>query len=197
MGAAQHQRIRRRSAAEQRPEIVFRRRLGGGQVRPAFLGQRHEHLAGLLHDLGVCHQLADGARIGAASDRALGGDHGDAAIARGGDAGPRAGLDHADHRNVLPGLLQEIERHRRGRVAGDHQHLYALVEQQPRRLQRVGLHRLGALGAVRQPRRVAEIDEAFAGKPRHQCAQYRQPAHAGVEDPDRPGITRHRLHRRW
>ena len=54
MRAAEHQRIRRRRAPEQRPEIVLRRRMGGGRVRPAFLGQRHEHLAGLLHDLGVC-----------------------------------------------------------------------------------------------------------------------------------------------
>ena len=112
MRAAEHQRIRRRRAPEQRPEIMLCRRMRGGRCRPAFLGQRHEHLAGLLHDLGVAHQLADGARIGAAFDRALGRDHGDAAIARGGDAGPRAGLDHADHRHLLPGLLQQIERDR-------------------------------------------------------------------------------------
>ena len=91
---------------------MLRRRVRGGGGGPALLGQRHEHLAGLLHDLGVGHQLADGARIGAASDGAFGRDHGDTAIARGGDAGPRAGLDHPDHRSFLPGLRQEMERHR-------------------------------------------------------------------------------------
>ena len=153
-------RVGRRRALEQRAEIAFRRSDGHAGLRPALLGERHEHLAGPLHHVHVASQRADGARIGLALHRAFGGDHGDAAIAGGGDAGARAGLDHPDHRHRRERLGQRPERHGRGRVAGDHHHLHALGDEEPGRLERIGLHRLGALGAVGEARGVAEIDEA-------------------------------------
>ena len=178
--------------AEQALEIAVGCRQRDGRIGPALLGEGHEHLTGLLHHDRVAHQPVNGPRIGAAFDRALGRDHGDAAVAGGRGARAGAGLDHADHRHRLPCLLQQIERHGRGRVAGDHQHLDALIDQEPCRLERIGLNRLGALGAVREPRGVAEIDEMLVGEARDERPQHRKPAHSGVEHPDRPGITRHR-----
>ena len=81
-------------------------------------------------------------------------------VAGGGDARARAGLDHADHRH-------RGKRRASGASATAEAVLQATTtiftpscDQEPRRLQRIGLHGLGALGAVRKPRGVAEIDEA-------------------------------------
>ena len=192
MGAAEHQRVGRIGFRKERLEIMRRGREGRGRIGPAFLGERHEHLAGLLHHVRTLHQPVNGLGIGAAIHRTFRRDHGDALVLRRGHAGPRAGLDHPDHRHRIPRLLQHVKPDGRGGIAGDHHHLHAFGEKETRGLQGIGLHGLGALRAVRKPCRVAEIDEALGGQPCRQRPQHGQSAHPGVEDPDRPAVTCHR-----
>ena len=195
MGAAEHDGVRRRRPLEQRAEIELR---GGGRdrgLRPALLGERDEHLAGPLHYAHLASEGLNGTGVGLALHRAFGGDHRDAPVARGGDGSSRARLDHPDHRHRRERFCQRGKRHGGGRVAGDHHHLHALGDQEPRRLQRIGLHRLGAFGAVGEAGGVAEIDESLLRQPRSQRAQHREPAHAGVEDPDRARIRQARRSR--
>ena len=80
VGASEDERVGRVGALEERRQIVLRRGARRGRIGPSLLGQRHEHLARLLHHFRIAHQVANGAGIGAAPDRALGRDHGDAAV---------------------------------------------------------------------------------------------------------------------
>jgi hypothetical protein len=94
----------------------------------------------------------------------------------------RTGLDDAEHRHRRELGREFLERHRRRRVARHDEALHAAVAQQPRRLQRVAADRFGTLGAVRQPRRVAEIEEILAGQCPRERAQHREAADTRIED---------------
>ena len=117
-------------------------------VDPPLLGQRHEQRTGAGVDLQIGPQPAQRARVLAAADRSLGGDDADLAVAGGARRRLRTGLDDADDRNVVA-PLQRVERHRGRRVAGHHQQLDALVDQELGVLERVAAHDVGRLGAVR------------------------------------------------
>ena len=195
MRAAEHDRVGRFRAFEQRAEIALCRGDGHAGLRPALFGERHEHLAGPLHHAHVACKRADGARVGLALHRPFGGDHGDAAVAGGGDGGACAWLDHPDHRHRRERLGKTPERHGRGRVAGDHHHLHTFGDEVTGRLERIGLHRLGAFGAVGEAGGIAEIDEGLIRQARGKGAQHREPAHAGVEHSDRAWIRQARRSR--
>ena len=100
MGAAEHQRIRRAGALEQGTEIMRgpQRSVAGVSVQPSSASATNTWQGCCTTSTPLMRRL-DGAGISAALDRALGRDHGDAAIAGRGDACARARLDHADHRD--------------------------------------------------------------------------------------------------
>ena len=103
MRAAKHQRVRRAGALEQGSKIMRgpQRSVAGEPVQPSSASATNTWQGCCTTSTSLISSL-NGAGIGAAFDRALGRDHGDAAIAGRGDAGPRARLDHADHRDRLP-----------------------------------------------------------------------------------------------
>ena len=133
-----------------------------GELGPAFLGQRHEHLAGLLHHLDARHQ-AHGWRghrrrpspclrwrsrrcADCGSRRRRRARQARSRRSPGPAPAPRATGASATADAVLQATTSIFT---------------PCVEQETRRLERIGLHRLGALGAVGQARGVAEIDEAL------------------------------------
>ena len=195
MRAAEHDRVGRFRAFEQRAEIALCRGDSHAGLRPALFGERHEHLAGPLHHAHVAFKRADGARVGLALHRPFGGDHGDAAVAGGGDAARAPGSITPITGTGASASARRPERHGRGRVAGDHHHLHTFGDEVTRRLERIGLHRLGALGAVGEAGGIAEIDEGLIRQARGKGAQHREPAHAGVEHSDRAWIRQARRSR--
>ena len=87
-------------------------------------------------------------------------------------------------------LLQRGQRGRGRGVARDHDQLHALRLEVAGDLEREAPDLGERPRPVRQPRVVAEVDEVLV-RHRHQAlVQHGQPAHAGVEDADRPRIHR-------
>ena len=78
------------------------------------------------------------------------------------------------------------QRRRRRRVAGDDEQLRVAREQRLGDLEREALELLGRAVAVREARRVAEVEEVLVRELDEQLVQHREPADAGVEDRDRP-----------
>ena len=76
------------------------------------------------------------------------------------ERGPRARLDHAEHRQVELDA-QHVERDGAHRVAGDDERLHAALGEHARAAARVAHDRLGRARAVRDARRVAEVDDAL------------------------------------
>ena len=109
-----------------------------------------------------------------------------------GPANARRGtrLDDADDRYRRKALLQLLHSDRRGRITGDHQILDPAAHKELARLDGVAQNRIAALGAVRQPRGIAQIQEIFARKLGSQRAQNGEPADAGIEYPDGQNRTR-------
>ena len=89
----------------------------------------------------------------------------------------RAGLHRADHRHRTR-LAQRGQRIRRCRVARDQHELHAAIEQEALAAERVLLDGTRALVAVRNARRIAEIDDVLAGQRTAKGPHDRQPAHA-------------------
>ena len=96
-----------------------------------------------------------------------------------------ARLDHTDDGQRGMMRAQGIERGRRRRVAGNHQTANAPPDQCGRALQGIAHDGFGALGAVRKPCGIAEVNEILGGHGRTQRPQYRQAADARVEHADR------------
>ncbi len=183
MGASQQQRVD--AALFETLEVVrdgqFRDRIVG----PSFLGQRHQQRACARVDFRARAEPLDRARVSSRRDRCFGADHPYFAVARGLDCRARARLDHADDRHHRV-RRDRIERDRAGRVAGDHQHLDSLGEQEPGVLLRVADDDFVGFRAVGKPRRVAEVDEVFVGERRGQRFQDGESADAGIEHADGP-----------
>ena len=104
----------------------------------------------------------------------------------------RLGRDHADDRHRQ--RLLELGQRGRGRaVARDEDQLHALPLQVAGDLVREARHLRQRPRAVRQPRRVAEVDEVLVRHRHEALVQDGQAAHARVEHPDRPGVHGRRL----
>src|SRR5262245_29156861 len=58
-----------------------------------------------------------------------------------------------------------------------------------RQLQRIALHRLGTLGAVRNACRVAEVHNCFIWQPITERLDHGQPADAGIKNADRSRVA--------
>ena len=101
----------------------------------------------------------------------------------GGRGTRRAGLDDAHHGNA-GSLGNLVESQRGGRVAGDHQHLGAVLFEILRRADGVPGNGFGRLRAVGQPRRVAEVDVIGVGGERDQFFEDGQSAKAGIKYAD-------------
>ena len=115
----------------------------------------------------------------------------------GDDRDLRGRPQHADHVDVATARphvpLDGIERGRARRVARDHQQLGAGGEQMLGDLDRERLELGLGTVAVREPRRVAEVQVVLGGQRDEQFVQDGEPADAGVEHPDRlVGFRSHR-----
>src|SRR6266702_1436801 len=97
--------------------------------------------------------------------------------------------DHTDDRDDEL-LLKLRERGRGGRVAGDHDELHVLALEKRADLVREPSHLLERPRPIWQPSMVAEVDEVLVRHRHEALVQDGQPAHARVEDPDRPRIHR-------
>ena len=173
------------SRAEDLVQVAVNDALDDRAVGPAFLCQRHEQRTGAGGHDRVRPPARDRRLVGATPYRALGGQHGNAPGARGLAGGRGTRFDDALHRHRVELRRQRLQRDGRGRIAGYDQALHATPLQLARGLQRILADRARTLGAVRQARRVAEIDEVLAGQPLDQCAQHGQAADARVENADR------------
>ncbi len=182
----------RRTRDEDLVQIAVNHAFDDRAVRPALFRQRDEQGTGARSDDGVGPPARDRRLVGATAHRALRREHRDTTGTRRPARGRSARLEHADDRHRVEFVRERIECDGRRGVACDDETFHAALVQQARRLQGILADRCGTLGAVRQPRGVAEIDEVFAGQPVEQCAQHGQPADAGVEHADRRGV-RNRL----
>jgi hypothetical protein len=78
-----------------------------------------------------------------------------------------------------------IQRQRARRIAGNHQELRALLfHQKLRALRRIPRNRPPRFRPIRQPRRIAQKDKSRPRHPLQQRLQHRQPAKAGVKNPN-------------
>ena len=86
---------------------------------------------------------------------------------------------------MTPMRAQGVECGRRRRITSNHETANASLNQRGRTLQGIAHDRFRALGAVRESRSIAKIDEALGGHGRTQRTQHGQPADARVEYADR------------
>ena len=138
------------------------------------------HLGG-QDDLG---SRGEGVLVGEGLGGRVRADHADPTAVGGSDRAAGGGQDHLDHRYVVP--LPGVAQHRgAGGVAGDDEHLDALVDEVVEALEGV-LTDLGyRLGAVGLARGVAEVDHCLVGQLVHHGPGDGESAEARVEDPDR------------
>ena len=179
-GRPTHRRLRQHAA-----QIVAQRQFHQGTAVATFLRQRHQQRARPGKHLEIGSQAQQGALVGAAAYRALGGQHQHPPAARCRDRRRHgARLNHAEHRQRCVVILEDLQRHRGGGIAGNHQGLDAALDQNARRLDGIALHGGGALGAVGKTGGVAQVHKAFVRQRPPQRRQHRQPAHAGIEHAD-------------
>ena len=79
------------------------------------------------------------------------------------DRGPHSGLDHLDHGDRVA-FACIAEHRRRCGVAGDHEHLHALVDEVVEDLERVAPHVGDRLRAVGRVGGVADVDHGLGGE---------------------------------
>ncbi len=188
MRAAEHERVGMRvvcASHEHVVEVTVNHPLDDGPIGPAFLGQRDEQRTGARRDDCARQLPGDRQLVGPAPHRTLGGKHSDATCARRATSSSGAGFEYAEHRHWRKLMRERIECDGRRGVAGDHEALHVALAQQSRRLQRILANRTCALGAVRQPRGVAEVDETFERQALAQRTQHGEAAYARIENADR------------
>ena len=131
----------------------------------------------------VVVRLGGGGRLGA--------DHSDPAGPGSRHRPPGRRQDHFDHRHGVP--LPGVAEHRgAGGVAGDDQHLDALVDQMVEALQGVLADAGDRLVAVRRPGRVPQIHDVLVRQLVDHRPGHGESAESGVEDADRRlGVGHH------
>ena len=122
-----------------------------------------------------------------------GADDADPAVFRHGHGASAGGFDRTDDRNVVL-LREQIERHRRDRVAGDDDGLEVELPQERNVLPRIFHDGVAAARAVGHTARITEIDDVFLRHERMQAAHCGQTAHARVEHTDRAVVRRAFIH---
>jgi hypothetical protein len=145
---------------------------------PPLLGQSDEEGASAGDHYPVLATTVDRALVGAATDRALAADHDDVAFLGGVTGGVRSGIDDADQGQGREVPAKLVQRDRRRGVAGDDEHLDAAFDEDPGRLPGVARDRPWALGPVRQPGGIPEVEEGLARKSTTKGAQHGEPADA-------------------
>src|ERR1041385_7607651 len=95
----------------------------------------------------------------------------------------RARTDHTDDLDLQSSSDRWQGQGRRS-VAGDHEQLDSMCRQEARILDRISFHSSQRLRPIRNPRGVAQIDEALVGQMLMQRAIDGQPADATVKDAD-------------
>ena len=156
-------------------------------VRIVALDQRHERGTRDLHDLDARVERAQKRGVAARGDGRLGREHADPPVPRRLHGGVRLRRDHADDGNGEL-RLKIRKRRRRRRVARDDDQLHALTFEPRADLLREPPDLRERPRPVRQPRGVAEVEEVLVRQRHEQLVQDGQPAHARVEDTDRPRV---------
>ena len=189
--AAQHERID--AAVAKGLEILARDELGRFVLRPSFLDERHKEGTRTRGGTDLLVQLTNGAHVCARFDGAGGSDDADVSRTRGVHSGACAGLDDAEHRHGQF-LAQRRERVRGRRVAGDDDHLDALLAQERRDLATVAPNGVGALRPVGHTGRVAEVQERLVWQLPDDLMRNGESTDARIEDADR-SVIRHQNER--
>jgi hypothetical protein len=126
--------------------------------------------------------------VGLAGDGGDRADHCDPAVAGGTHRPADRRLDHLDDGHVV--ALAGIAQHSRaGRVAGDDEHLDALVDHVVEHLEGVLADVGDRLGPIGEVRGVGDVEQRLVGQQVEHRARDRQPADAAVEHPDRRVIA--------
>ena len=115
-------------------------------------------------------------------------DHAHAAGAGRGHRTADGGLDHFDDRNPVTGgvaFAGIAEHRRRRRVAGDREELDAGIHEFVHDAEGVGPHLCDGERSVRAVRGVAHVENGLVGQLIDDGPCHREPADAGVKDPDR------------
>ena len=98
------------------------------------------------------------------------------------------GVNHVQHpRFAAHVLAHQLVGGGRGRVAGNHNQLAVLAQQQVADFDGIGLNGGRAFVAVGQMGRIAEVHDALVGQPPGHGPRHREAANAGVEHANGPG----------
>ena len=134
----------------------------------------------------------EGVLVGAAGDGGLRADDADLPVAGGGRGPAHRREDHLHHRDVVA-LAGVAEGGGAGGVAGDHEHLDAVVHQAVHDGERVPADLGDGQRAVRAVRGVADVADRLVGQLVEHRPGDRQPTDTRVEDADRRVCSAHRL----
>ena len=130
--------------------------------------------------------------VGMAAHRSFGADDYHAAHLAGRSGPSRAGFDHTHHRDA-GSLRNLVEGQSRGCVAGDYQHLGAVLFEILRRPDSVSGDGLGRLRTVGESGGVAEVEVVSLGCQRNQLLENSESAEAGIEYADAGSSSRGHL----
>jgi len=162
-------------------EVALHDRARNIAVAPALLSQRHEHLTGMFTDDRLRVESGDRLAIGTQAYGGLRRQHEVPAAWMSRSRSRRTRLNHADYWKRGHRVAQGVECHGRGCIAGYNEQLDALLLQLGCRLGRISLNRYRALGAIRQARRVTQVNQVFVGQRFLDGLEDGQPTDAGVE----------------
>ena len=192
MGAAEDQGVAARR--QQRLHVGLEQRAGRRRGQRALFDALHQPRAGLGDHLHVAGEAIQQRGEAGALQRAGGGQHAHRAAA----GRRRRRLDrrlHADDRQPGVALAQFGHRRRGGGVAGQHQRLGALAEEEVGDAPAALADVFGTLLAVGHVAAVGDVQQRLGRQPRADLAEHRQAADPGIEYPDRRRAT-HVAHRR-
>lgn len=160
---------------------------GGGVVEPVFLDEGSEEGSGLLEDEQVGPTQGEGVLVGMAADGAAGGNDTDPLAVRCGKGRVDAGFDDADDGDVVV-FLKRGKGVGAGGVAGDDDGFDATGYEEADVLVGKLADRFGAFGSVREPGRVAEVDDGFVREELLDGLDDGEATDAGVKDAESLGI---------
>jgi len=146
--------------------------------------------AGLLIDPHHGVQLLDGVEVFLAPRRALGGDHPDPVVLGRVDRRLGPWPDHTYERD-LEQLSRLVERSGGGGVAGDDDELHVPRLEVPDDVEGEATHLVLVARSVGEVVEVREVDRRLLGQLLTDRPEHRQPAHARIEDSNRPLVSHH------
>ena len=159
MGATEQQGVRRIRAIKQSADVSFRDQLSDGSLAPPFFCQGHENGTTDGRHLYACVHALNRALIGARTYGPFRRQHSDFPVTRMGHCRLSPRMNDTDHRKIGVCLTQGGQRRSRRRIASHNQCLDTAVNERSRALQRIPLNTGRTFRAIRQSRRITEIDE--------------------------------------